>query len=71
MDVPSVNRQLNSDLEDLASKVPKESGPKPQEVGQVIHGDQQAAPPSHLVWPDHGQFQSLAKLGVQKGGKNI
>ena len=51
MDVPSVNRQLNSDLEDLASKVPKESGPKPQEVGQVIHGDQQAAPPSHLVWP--------------------
>ena len=68
MDVPSVNRQPNSDLEDLASKVPKESGPKPQEVGQVIHGDYNKRP-HHRISSGHmhGNFTPQTCLVVRCG----
>ena len=55
---------------------PKKGRPKPQEVGQVVHGDQQAAPPPHLIRPDDRQLQAtnplheLQKLGADEDQEN-
>ena len=44
------------------AKAPEECCPKPQEVGQVVHGNQQTTPPTHLIWPNHRQLQTTHSL---------
>ena len=45
-----------------STKSPEEGRPKPQEVGQVIHGDQEPSPPSHLIWPNHWKPEAANPL---------